>query len=690
MTIRVKQIVFVLLAVLFLGLNAQAQQSDESRIRELRVGLKAMADNPPPADAPDARDYQRRIGEILVQLQRLLLKKTGSLETRINGLQAAATTIVQVQEQVAQLTSELKNVEEEIKEIDRYLARSDVVPRAVPQPPEPEPGNVQDDKGLSEEDVEAIKAKLKKERELKESEAETRETARAAFNEKVADVSAEALEDAAVPPEVNSPPPSCNEGGFPTVKPYSRLDGAICAAARDVVDKNSTFDLENSQGNILTILIAKLLKTKTNGESYSSFVTDAQENRVDQQIGAGPVSNSSTSLVSKGGIPYLFSFAVENGAAEQFQKDTAVTFRFNPAGVINMFANNGFITGVQGTENDPVLKFLRKTSIGLTFDTSRGDIPGTFTGNRQQLSQVQARIEFVNERDPRHKKYMVDWERFVADEGVRLADAISKVTVATTNYGDPAAGADDIAFKDPSLQAWLLKTQERIREIDDGLARVEEINAIAKVISEQADQVPVDLVSEETVNAITDFAEKNQTYIEKKNDLFDRIAKGKVFTLDYTNTREVNASDTSSFNLIAATGTGGRVDLTANGSFTFFHKRPPALSLTSPRPSSFRDFQFAGQVTVPLKSGFEFWFSGRYERLLENAQTLAGTIIPDTKGDIAFGQFGLNIPISSLGIKFPVSFTFANRTELVKEKEIRGNFGFTFNWDTLFSKLKPF
>jgi hypothetical protein len=43
-----------------------------------------------------------------------------------------------------------------------------------------------------------------------------------------------------------------------------------------------------------------------------------------------------------------------------------------------------------------------------------------------------------------------------------------------------------------------------------------------------------------------------------------------------------------------------------------------------------------------------------------------------------------------LGMKFPVSVTFANRTELVKERVVRGNFGFTFNWDTLLSKLKPF
>ena len=34
--------------------------------------------------------------------------------------------------------------------------------------------------------------------------------------------------------------------------------------------------------------------------------------------------------------------------------------------------------------------------------------------------------------------------------------------------------------------------------------------------------------------------------------------------------------------------------------------------------------------------------------------------------------------------------SFANRTELIKEKEVRGNFGFTFNLDSLLARFKPF
>jgi hypothetical protein len=188
---------------------------------------------------------------------------------------------------------------------------------------------------------------------------------------------------------------------------------------------------------------------------------------------------------------------------------------------------------------------------------------------------------------------------------------------------------------------------------------------------------------------VTGYARQFQAYTEAKNSILDRIARARVFTLEYTNNRAVNAPDTSNFNFIAATGTGRRIDLTANASFTFFNKRPAAASLTN----RFRDFQFAGQIDVPFTLGdvgrFEFWFSGRYERLLEDATTAAGINIPNTKGDIAVGQIGLNVPIRGLGLKLPIALTFANRTELIKEREIRGNFGFTFNWDTLLSKLKP-
>jgi hypothetical protein len=37
------------------------------------------------------------------------------------------------------------------------------------------------------------------------------------------------------------------------------------------------------------------------------------------------------------------------------------------------------------------------------------------------------------------------------------------------------------------------------------------------------------------------------------------------------------------------------------------------------------------------------------------------------------------------GVKIPFSFTWASRTEVVKESDVRGNIGITFDLDSLFS-----
>jgi hypothetical protein len=59
------------------------------------------------------------------------------------------------------------------------------------------------------------------------------------------------------------------------------------------------------------------------------------------------------------------------------------------------------------------------------------------------------------------------------------------------------------------------------------------------------------------------------------------------------------------------------------------------------------------------------------------------------KPTILKAQAKLTIPLWDTGIQFPISVTLANRTELVKEKEVRGNFGFTFDFSKLLSVVQP-
>jgi hypothetical protein len=431
-----------------------------------------------------------------------------------------------------------------------------------------------------------------------------------------------------------------------------------------------------------TIIAARLIGLEERGK----FLLAAQEARTDQQVGGGPGNSGSTSLVVKGGAPAALGFAVENGALIQSRSGTTVTFRGNPMGLIRLLGNKGFDTSYIEDEKTQFTQFLKKTSFSVSFDTSRGDDPGVLTANRQQVSGYSARIEFFNQRDPRHPKYQTQWAKFLAEQGVDFTSAIASTYKALLVPPTPTTPFEK-KFRDPALEKWFAETEKLLSD-----AMPDELEGVLK---SQLNKFPKnDALAQETRGALDVFAKSFSGYLTARKKLLDEIAKGSVLSFEYTNSRVGDSPHTSNLNFIAATGAGRRIDLTANGSLTFFDKRP-ALLPTGTRPNRIRDFQFAGQVDVPFgnvtQAGqFDWWASFRYERLLTDASTIAGTIMPNTRGDVFFLQSGLKIPIKGLGIQFPVSITYSNRTELVHEKEIRGNFGFTFNWDTLWARLKPF
>ena len=54
-----------------------------------------------------------------------------------------------------------------------------------------------------------------------------------------------------------------------------------------------------------------------------------------------------------------------------------------------------------------------------------------------------------------------------------------------------------------------------------------------------------------------------------------------------------------------------------------------------------------------------------------------------TKGSIGVFQGKLSLPLGQT-MKVPLSVTWANRTELINEKEVRGQIGVTLDMDSLF------
>ncbi|MBV9957405.1 MAG: hypothetical protein JO360_03255 [Acidobacteria bacterium] len=407
-------------------------------------------------------------------------------------------------------------------------------------------------------------------------------------------------------------------------------------------------------------------------EGRAEYVLAAEEERTDKQVSANASNSGSTSLVSKGSVPAILGFAVDSGALLRSTSGSTITFRGNFAGLAKAVAGDGFISGFD--EDSPATRFLRRASFGISFDPTRGSTSGVFTGTRQQISSYTLHLDIYNKRDARLSRYKKDWDTFLSQQGADLSTQIQKSLLVLT---DPFNNK----WNDPALQAWYVVADSEIRNAN-GIAQID------AVLRAQLNKAPQSLTS--TVLAeLRSFDTRFEAWLNARESILDKIAKAPIISFDYLNDHPADAPAISRFNLIAEKGLGGRFDLTFNGAIGIFNEKPLDGF------NRIRDFQFALQFDAPLgEIGLGlgkpvFSFGGRYERLM-NDEILGNLRRPNTQGDIAVGQLKLTIPIKKSGVKIPLSLSFANRTELLKEKEVRGNFGFTFDMDTLFSLFKPF
>jgi hypothetical protein len=170
----------------------------------------------------------------------------------------------------------------------------------------------------------------------------------------------------------------------------------------------------------------------------------------------------------------------------------------------------------------------------------------------------------------------------------------------------------------------------------------------------------------------------------------DIATKGSIVTFEFVNNRQLKAPDISNFKLIAEGNAGNKVDLTANLSFDVLSRTP----MQEPTANRLQDVKASGQADfragdVAHLGSVVLTLSGMYTRQVNNTITSAGGVTPNTKGDFAIGQLKVTIPVKGSGVKIPLSFSVANRTDLIKETDVRGNFGITLDLDSIFAKNSP-
>lgn len=476
------------------------------------------------------------------------------------------------------------------------------------------------------------------------------------------------------------------------------VDETICKWAMDALtlyifsDYASPLEFPLRKDVVAPVILSELLRTEKIplDTAARDFLIKAEDARIDKQVGSDSKSSGTTSLAVKGGVPAFFNWAVENGAATSTTSGFTTTFRVNPAGLADVLKGEDPVS-VENADESTFWKYFKKSSAGITFDLSRGSTPNVFTGDKQQISAISFRYEFINERND-YKKRLKEFfasnkpEDYSREQLSTFDFLFTRATPGVPETLKTVEGAE--WFKKLNVAAKAKGEEAAFKAA--GKTDDERLVEIEKLIKENLAKLPLDSFANDKgfVLGLKNFVASAKTYLS----ILDRVRKGQVFTFEYTNNREVNAPDTSNLRLIYESNVlKSNWDFTLNGSLTFYHKKPVGTDV-----KKIKDFNLATQLDIPFslfkKSDIRktiFTAAFKYQRLMGDAVALDGTVLPNTKGDIVVGQAKVSFPLPFIkGIRFPISATFANRTELVREKEVRGNFGFTFDIDTLWMILR--
>lgn len=446
---------------------------------------------------------------------------------------------------------------------------------------------------------------------------------------------------------------------------------------------------------------------------YKQSLSDLEEKRFDKQVGASTSSAAgTTSLTTKGTVPSLLGFAVENGAMTRSISGTTVTFRAVPWDVVKALAAHDYIESYTTPQPGTLAGLLSQVSLAVSFDTSRGDTAGAtpgassstpvLTGDRQQVSGYTFHYQIVNWRDPRNIRYANLWNTLRQGRGTDLANRLNELDrllrTGTDAKGNPLPGVPVPAPWVAEFEAWRTDTIAKLEAASvDDVEKVisEQVQPLKKILDAHPELQPK---LEATRDALAD-------YFENRNAAIKRITKSATLAFDYAVLRQANTNgtvpattgatlpsllpDLSNFKLIFNKGFLDGPELTANVSFTIFNNLPGGSTA-----GRLRDGQGSLELDVPLPeimktTNMVLSFAGQYVRLVEQplgAPVLVNTVPVTAKGNIGLAQAKLTIPVKGSGVQIPISVTWANRTELILEKDVRANFGLTFDLDKLFSK----
>lgn len=434
---------------------------------------------------------------------------------------------------------------------------------------------------------------------------------------------------------------------------------------------------------------------RSENQAYEEFAS-MLEKSLERQVGAGSTGNGTTSLTMKGAAPRILGLAVEHGALTRDVNGEVVTFRGTPAGLLSAFRSEG-VLDVYAKQNG-----WDRLSYAASFDISRGKTPQTLLADDKQLSSWSLRFEILNGRDARLKRYARQWRNLASSATGDPISAIGKLREALDLWLDFKTWQAKLVAEVKAKVDALLPPTRSTADLDKAES------TFRGILEKELDTLPaISTAGAPVTNAAEAYVKAMKAYLETRADLIDFAQKGPLLTFDWTTERDSALPDLYTLTGIfeASPDKKRKTDLTLNSAFSFYR-----VDLKD-SGRKLRDYKLSGQYDIPIgnfmKVPFVLSFAGRYEYIPNDTRTpgdkaiaeltgvspsgsggmgaAAASTMVTPKGHLRVFQSKLTIPLKGTGAKIPLSVTFANRTELIKEKEVRVNFGFTFDLDAFAS-----
>jgi hypothetical protein len=454
-------------------------------------------------------------------------------------------------------------------------------------------------------------------------------------------------------------------------KEINRLVGAKSGgqalANSDEVDSA----IEELADNAIKVAVAA--RDKKMAEKLMSF------RRADVQFGAGNQASGSTSAVLNPLLPAVFGFSFETGGITKSVSGNIITLTTNPAGLMcASSAGSDVAERVERRDADVCKTFWKRFGLSASFDAGRGSKDKDLANLQaisSQFSDLSVRVELLNHRTSGPLKSFIKQAKTLANE-------VAEFHSRRPDFKSSIRNAIQSQLNDSGWAG--LSSSDRAGKIADA------IDAAVKSVANDTGSIGSALIE-----SLTQYsrAQSNRAVISFEYGYQQPdLATEAIGTDPIVVPKGIRPPNLHSARLIYAQGISSRnLDLTANISGSWFDEVRPGMS------GNFRDFRAGIEAKFKLREIANYGaptlsFAGLYMYLHQRPLGLGIEAFNqadiNARGNIGLFQAKLEFPTANNNIRIPVSFTYSNRTELIKESDVRGQIGISFNMGSLFGEKK--